>query len=72
MFCPTIPFSNKPLLAQEKRQVASIFSFSHNVFYPIKEKMHHLSDTEIVFCKAFKLDRAKILSSAKGLNGTQL
>ena len=26
-------------------------SFSHNVFYPITEKLHHLSDIEIVVCK---------------------
>ena len=25
--------------------------FSNNVFYPIKEKLHHLSHNEIIFCK---------------------
>ena len=35
--------------------VISIFSFSHNVFYPIKENFHHLRDIEIVDCKWFEV-----------------
>ena len=33
----------KLLWEKEKVLVTSIFSFSHNVFYPIKDKFHHLS-----------------------------
>ena len=35
--------------------VTSIFSFSHNVFYPIKKKVHHLSYFNFV-CKVFKFE----------------
>ena len=38
----------KTLWEKEKMLVTSIFSFPHNVFYHIKEKLHHLSHNEIV------------------------
>ena len=37
-------------------------------FYPIGEKLHHLNHTEIVVCKCFQLDKAKIYSCGKDLN----
>ena len=33
----------KTLWEKEKMLVTSIFSFSNNVFFPITEKLHHLS-----------------------------
>ena len=61
------PFPNKPwflrvygisllktLWEKEKKLVTSIFSFSHGVFYSIKEINHHLSNTEFVVCKCFQ------------------
>ena len=38
--------------------VTSIFSFSHNVSYPFKEKLQNLSHNEIVVVKMLK---AKIM-----------
>ena len=34
--------------------VTSIFSFSLNVFYPIKDKLKHLSKICLVVCKSFQ------------------
>ena len=34
----------------------SIFAFSHNFFYPVKDKYHHLSKTQIV-CKSFQFQQ---------------
>ena len=34
--------SLKTLLEKDKMLVTSIFSISHNVFYPIKDKSNHL------------------------------
>ena len=47
---------------KEKMLISSIFSFFHIVFYPFKEKLHHLYHAEIVFCKCFQFGQAKILS----------
>ena len=33
---------------QKKLLVTSILLFSHNVFYPVKERLYHLSHSEIV------------------------
>ena len=38
----------KTFKEKEKMMVNSIFSFSHNVFYPLKENSHYLSHNEIV------------------------
>ena len=35
--------------------VTSFLSFSHNVFYPIKEELHYLSYIEIVIYKCFQI-----------------
>ena len=60
------PFPNKPwflrvcstglsktLWEKEKMLVTSIFSFSHSVFYSIKEINHHFSNIQFVVCKCF-------------------
>ena len=61
------PFPNKPwflrvygttllktLWEKEKMLVTSIFSFSHSVFYSVKEINHHFSNIQIVVCKCFQ------------------
>ena len=44
--------------------VISIFSYSHSVFYHIKESNHHFSNV----CKCFQIGLIKILSFGKGLS----
>ena len=39
----------------------SIFSISQNVFYPNKEKLHHLKPNEIVVSKYYQFGEAKDL-----------
>ena len=51
-----------------KGENASIFSFSHNVFYPIKDKFPFLSHTYFVVCSCFHLVKSEILSFGKELN----
>ena len=48
----------KTLWVKEKMLVTRIFSFSHNVFYPIKEINFHYSNIEIVACKCFQFEPA--------------
>ena len=48
--------------------VTSIFSFSHNVFYPFQNEFHFFSHIFFVVCKSFNLDQSKILSFGKELN----
>ena len=38
---------------KENMMATGIFSFSHNVLYPSKERFQHLSHIEIVVCKCF-------------------
>ena len=40
--------------------VTSIFSFSHNVFYPIKDRNYHSCYIYSVVCKCFQFGRGKI------------
>ena len=42
----------------EKRENAGnqIFSFSHMVFYPIKDRNHHMSCIYFVICKCFEFN----------------
>ena len=43
--------------------ITSIFSFSHNVFNPIKDRYHHLTYSYFVICKCFQyLGQSNILS----------
>ena len=88
-----IPISNnakrersllKTLWEKEEMLVTSIFSFSNNVFSPIKDMNHHFSNYEYVMCKCFQfgpiqmqmlliatavnLDKAKILLSSRKLS----
>ena len=39
--------------------VTNIFSFSHNVFYPIRVIDHHFSYYDFVVCKCFELVTAR-------------
>ena len=59
---PGKDFLLKTLWEKEKMLVTSIFSFSYNGFYPIKEKINNLSNIEIA------LDKAKIFLSGIVLN----
>ena len=51
------------------QSVTSIFSFSHNVFYSIKEKLHHLNlfDLKLLYANGLDLDKAVSLSTGKAL-----
>ena len=46
----------KTLWEKKEMLVTSIFTFSHNVFFPIKEKLHLLSNIKIVVCKYFQCE----------------
>ena len=50
---------------KEKVLENSIFSFSHNVFYPSQMKFQFFSHICFVICNAFNLDQSKILSFGK-------
>ena len=39
---------------KEKMLVTSIFSFSHNVFYSVKERNSYFSNLYFVVCKCFQ------------------
>ena len=47
--------------------VTSIFSFSHNVFYPINKNLHHPSCNKVLSANTFEFDKDEILSDSKGL-----
>ena len=49
------------------RLLTIILSFSHNVFYPMKDKSNVLSNINFVICKFSTLEKVKIFSSSKGL-----
>ena len=44
----------KTLWEKEKMLVTSIFSFSQNVFYPVKDRYHYLNYINFVVCKCFQ------------------
>ena len=46
------PFWN--IVGKGKMLETSIFSFAHNFFHSIREKLHPLSNTEIVVYKSFQ------------------
>ena len=48
--------------------VSRIFSFSHSVFYSIKEKNSHFSYLQFVVWKCFQLAESKILSFGEELS----
>ena len=75
------PFPNKPwflcvcsinvlktLREKEKLLLTSNFSFSHNVFYPLREHSAIFIKFKIVVCKLFHFGRVQNLSFGKGLN----
>ena len=60
MFYNTFNITNISVKEKEKMLVASIFSLSHNVFYPMKEKSHFLAKIELSFADPLNLDQSKI------------
>ena len=50
---------------KEKMLVTRIFSFSHIIFCPVKDRNHQFGNTESVICKC--LDQSKILLFSKRL-----
>ena len=50
----------KTLWEKEKMLVTSIFSFSHNVFYSIKDRNYHLCYISFVVCKCFQFGQGQI------------
>ena len=51
--------------------VTSIFSFSHNVFYPSQKRFQFFVTFILSSTNAFNLDKSKVLSFGKGLNSRQ-
>ena len=47
--------------------VTSILFFSHNVFYPIKDRNHHLATFDLSSANAFNFDHTRNLSFGKEL-----
>ena len=75
------PFPNKPwflrvysknllktLWEKEKLLVTSNFSFSHSVFYPLRELSVISSNLKLSSANSFNLEESKMLSFGKGLN----
>ena len=59
----------KTLWEKEKMLVTSIFSFSHDVFNPIKERNHQLRDDHIVLSRVLSVwSHKKILLSGSEIN----
>ena len=56
----------KTLLEKEKMLVTSIFSFSLNVFYSVKERDGHFSNADLSSTNAFNFVISKILLFGKG------
>ena len=62
----------KTLWEKEKLLVTSNFSFTHSVFYPVKElALLFSSNSKLPSADCFNLDLSKILSSGNGLNELQ-
>ena len=61
----------KTLWEKEKKLLTSMFSFSHNVFYTIKDRNYHLCYVYFAVCKCFELVQGQIFvvweSSSLGL-----
>ena len=55
----------------EKMLVTNIFSFSHNVFYPLRDKFYHFPPY-LIFClqNAFNLDHFETFCSQKLTNNS--
>ena len=52
---------------KKKMLVTSIFFFSHNVFYHMKDNFNISSKIDLLSANAFNLDQFEILSSGNGL-----
>ena len=59
------PFEN--IVGKREMLVIKIFSFSHNVFYPFKNKFQFFSHLFLSSANAFNLDQSKISSFGKEL-----
>ena len=59
----------KILWEKEKMLVASIFSFSHNVFYHITDKNHCFSDIRFVFRKCLEFGNVQNFLFWQGVKG---
>ena len=57
----------KTLWEKEKLLVTSIFSFSHNVFYSIKDRNDRLCSFILSSANAFNSDKDQIMLSGNGL-----
>ena len=42
------------MIVKSDRRQDSLLSFSHNIFFPMKDKFHILSNNKFVVCKFFK------------------
>ena len=60
----------KTLWEKKKMLLTSIFSFSHNVFYSIKDRNHHLTYIYFVICKCFQFDDVLDFVTESGLNAS--
>ena len=58
----------KTLWEKEKMLESSIFSFSHNVFYTIKDRNYHLCCIYFVVCKCFEFGQGQIFVVWKWIN----
>ena len=58
----------KTLWEKEKMLVTNIFSFSNNVYNPIKDQIISLSPLILLSANAFNFDPSKILPFGKELN----
>ena len=48
------------IVGKEKMLVTSIFSFSHNVFYSIKDRNYHLCYIHFVVCRCYQFGQGQI------------
>ena len=60
------PFEN--IVGKGENAETSIFSFSHNVFYPIRERNHHFSNINLSSANAFNMDLSENLLGGKRLH----
>ena len=66
-------FGNIVGKAEKLMEIISIFSFSHNVFYPIKERNHHMSYMIFIVWKNYCAQFGSVQNFVfgKGLNKCQ-
>ena len=62
----------KTLWEKEKMLLTSIFSFYHNVFYPVKDKFYFLSYIYFVDCTCIQIGEVKIRHLVKSYRKSHL